>query len=98
MRNMGIFREGFLVRFFLIALAGFTVAIVASARAAEGVDQLGYCSSADKVVSFARLSAAKIEGQLDAVRARVEELTREKSAIEAKLTITTQPAATQPSL
>ena len=49
---MGIFREGFLVRFFLIALAGFTVAIVASARAAEGVDQLGYCSSADKVVSF----------------------------------------------
>lgn len=48
---MGIFKEGFLVRFFLIAFLGFTVAVVASAKAAEGVDQLGKCSYADKVVS-----------------------------------------------
>lgn len=50
---MGIFKEGFLVRFFLVALVGFTVAIVASAKAAEGVDQLGGCSSASEVVSLA---------------------------------------------
>lgn len=49
---MGIFKEGFLVRFFLIAFLGFTVAVVASAKAAEGVDLLGDCSSAGKVVSF----------------------------------------------
>jgi chromosome segregation ATPase len=44
----------------------------------------------------AGLTAAKIEGQLDIVRQRVDELNREKLAIEAKLTVTTQPASTQP--
>jgi hypothetical protein len=53
----------------------------------------------------ARLATAKIEGQLDAARTRIEELGREKSAIESKLSATsatsvtsatTQPATTQP--
>jgi hypothetical protein len=47
----------------------------------------------------ARLAAAKIEGQLDAARTRIEELGREKSAIESKMSVTsatTQPATTQP--
>jgi hypothetical protein len=43
----------------------------------------------------ARLATAKIEGQLDAAKTRIDELNREKSVIESKLSAsTTQPAAT----
>ena len=44
----------------------------------------------------ARVAAAKIEGQLESAKSRIDELHREKSAIQAKLTVTTQPATTQP--
>jgi len=50
----------------------------------------------------ARLASAKIEGQLDAAKSRIEDLNRQKSDIEAKLSVTSAttqpatPATTQP--
>jgi hypothetical protein len=50
-----------------------------------------------KDAETARLAAARIEGELVSAKSRIEELAREKSAIESKLSATTQPvASTQP--